>query len=136
MSNGIAIDTNIAIYAFSEGPKCDAAMLVLEAGPLVSVQLLNEFVNVSLRKRRATWPEIAESLAIINTLAGGIRAVDAEMHRLGRTIAQSYRLGIYDALIIAAALLDGCDSLFSEDMQHGLVVDGKLTIINPFLENP
>ena len=39
----------------------------------------------------------------------------------------------YDALIVAAALLAGCRTLHSEDMQHGQVVDGRLTIRNPFL---
>jgi len=36
-------------------------------------------------------------------------------------------------LIVAAALLADCDTLYSEDMQHGQVFDGRLTIINPFI---
>jgi predicted nucleic acid-binding protein len=130
---GFAIDTNIAVYALSEGPKCDAALALLEAGPSISVQLLNEFANVNLRKRRLPWAEIEESLAIINSLAGSIRSIDLEVHRLGRDIARRYRLGVYDSLIISASILDDCDTLYSEDMQHGLVIDGRLTIDNPFL---
>ena len=40
---------------------------------------------------------------------------------------------IWDALIIASALLGGCAKLYSEDLQHGQVFDDQLTVINPFL---
>ncbi|WP_200943278.1 MULTISPECIES: hypothetical protein [unclassified Rhizobium] len=43
-----------------------------------------------------------------------------------------FNLSIYDALMIAAALQADCHEIFSEDMQHGLVIDGRLTISNPF----
>jgi predicted nucleic acid-binding protein len=128
-----AIDTNIAVYELSDGPKCDIAFVVLEGGPLISVQLLNEFTNVNLRKRKLPWGEIEEALTIIQSLAANVRAVDTEVHRIGCDIARRYRLNLHDALIAAAALLDDCDVLYSEDMQHGLIIDNRLTIINPFL---
>ena len=128
-----AIDTNIAIYALSEGPKCDPAMVLLEAGPSVSVQLLNEFMNVSLRKRKLPWPEIEQLLSAINSLASSVRPIDLELHRRGREVARRYGLSTYDSMIIAAALLDECATLYSEDMQHGMIIDGTLTITNPFI---
>ena len=124
----------MAVYALSDGPKCDIALLILEAGPNISVQLLNEFANVSLRKRRLPWEEIDELLAIINNLAANVRPIDIELHRSGREIAKRYKLSIYDSLIVAAALLDDCQTLYTEDLQHGLVIDGRLTITNPFLD--
>lgn len=133
MIASFAIDTNIAVYALSDGPKCDTAFLLLEAGPSVSVQLLNEFMNVSLRKRRLPWPEIEELLSVINSLASSVRPIDIEMHRRGRDVAKRYGLGTYDSMILAAALLDECDTFYSEDMQHGMVIDRTLTITNPFL---
>jgi predicted nucleic acid-binding protein len=128
-----AIDTNIVIYALSEGPKCETATRLLETGPSISVQLLNEFINVSLRKRGLPWSEIDDSLAVINGLVSSVRPIDNELHHRGREVAKRYKLGIYDAMIIAAALLDNCATLYSEDMQHGLVIDEKLTIIDPFV---
>ncbi len=133
MTAAFAIDTNIAVYALSEGPKCDTALLILEAGPNISVQVLNELTNVSLRKRRLPWAEVEEALNIVQSLVASVRAIDIEVHRSGRDIARRYKLGVYDSLIIAAALLDQCDTLYSEDMQHGLTIDGRLTVINPFL---
>jgi predicted nucleic acid-binding protein len=133
VSGGLAIDSNVAIYAFSKDDRRMTAMGLLNAGPKISVQVLNEFTSVSLRKRKVAWAEIEESLDIISNLAASTRAVSYDVHDLGRLIAQRYRIGFYDSLIISAALLDDCETLYSEDMQHGLVIEGRLTIINPFL---
>ena len=131
--SAFAIDTNVAVYAFSKDARRLVAMDLLNAGPRISIQLLNEFVSVGLRKRRVEWSEIEESLDIITQLAASTRAVSYEMHDLGRIVSQRFQLSFYDALIAAAALLDECDILYSEDMQHGLIIDGRLTIMNPFL---
>ena len=134
MTASFAIDTNIAIYALSEHPKCHVALALLEAGPHISVQLLNEFANASLRKRRLPWPEIEELLGVINSLARDVRPMDLELHRLGRAVAKRYKLGLYDSLMLAAALQDKCVTFYSEDMQHGLLIAGQLTVTNPFME--
>ena len=133
MKGDFALDTNVAIYVFAEDPKATTATGLLEAGPRLSVQMLNEFANASLRKQRAPWSEIDESLGIIVKLAASLRAVDLAVHNRARIVAQRYKLGFYDSLMLGAALLDGCATFYSEDMQHGLVVDGSLTIVNPFL---
>lgn len=59
--------------------------------------------------------------------------VDKETISEAMRLATHYSLSHWDALIVAAALLAGCDTLYSEDMQHGQVFEGRLTIINPFL---
>ena len=50
----------------------------------------------------------------------------------GSTLAERYRLSIYDAMIAAAALHADCDTLWSEDMQDGMTIEGRLRIANPF----
>ena len=35
-------------------------------------------------------------------------------------------------MIVASALVAGCATLWSEDMQDGLLVEGQLRIVNPF----
>ncbi|MBB6250115.1 hypothetical protein [Nitrospirillum iridis] len=42
------------------------------------------------------------------------------------------QLSLYDAMIVSAALQAGCDTLWSEDMQHGLLIVDRLRIVNPF----
>jgi predicted nucleic acid-binding protein len=49
--------------------------------------------------------------------------------------AQRHGFSIFDALVVAAALQAGCSTLWSEDMQHGLMIDRRLRILNPFLES-
>ena len=48
--------------------------------------------------------------------------------------AERHNLAFYDALIAASALLADCDQLWSEDMQDGMAIDGRLQITNPFRE--
>ena len=134
MSAGFAIDTNIAIYAFSQDERRIIAMDLLKGGPKISLQLLNEFATVSLRKRHAQWPEIIESLDLIDRLSASVRDLGFGVHVAARSLAQRYKLSFYDALMVAAALLDECEKFYSEDMQRGMVIGGRLTIINPFME--
>ncbi|MEY2926041.1 MAG: hypothetical protein RL367_518 [Pseudomonadota bacterium] len=136
MSGNFALDTNIAVYAFSEDARCEVALGLLSAGPMLSIQLLNEFTNVSLRKRKIAWAEISESLDIIRQFASSLRTMTLPVHTLGVEISQRHSLSFYDSLMLAAALLDGCETFYREDMQNGLVIDGRLTITNPFLAQP
>lgn len=55
-----------------------------------------------------------------------------ETHDLGRRIAERHGVAVYDAMIIASALLAGCKALYSENMQDGLLIEGRLRIRNPF----
>jgi predicted nucleic acid-binding protein len=55
-----------------------------------------------------------------------------ETHEAGLALAERYALSTYDAMIAASAAMQDCDTLWSEDMQHGLVIDGRLRIVDPF----
>ena len=134
MTSRCALDTNIVVYAFSDDPRSKIARPLLNAGPYISVQVLNEFANVSVRKRKLPWAAINDGLIVIETLCAAVRPIDMEVHGLACDLALHYKIAFFDSLIVAAALLDRCDTLYSEDMQHGLVIDGQLTITNPFLE--
>ena len=57
-----------------------------------------------------------------------------EIHAAAVVLAREHGLSIYDALIVAAALEAGCDTLFSEDMQHQRAF-GAMRIVNPFLHD-
>jgi predicted nucleic acid-binding protein len=126
------IDTNVLVYLLSadEG-KAARAEEVLRAGGAVSVQVLNELANVARRKRAMTWDEVGEVVGLIRAVCPVV-PLTVEVHDHGRRIAERHGLGVYDAMIVAAALLHGCGVLYSEDMQDGLVVDGRLRIRNPF----
>ena len=64
----------------------------------------------------------------------GGRGTAAAARGVGRALGARYKIGVYDAMIVAAALVQGCDRLMSEDMHDGLVIEGALIVENPFLE--
>jgi predicted nucleic acid-binding protein len=126
------IDTNVLLYAMvPEDPRSVAAEALLQTRPAISVQVLNEFANVTRRKLRWTWPRIEEGLAAIQQLCGPPRALTLETHRSAIDIARRHGFSVYDALIVAAALEAGCTTLYSEDMQDGQKIHA-VTIRNPF----
>lgn len=126
------LDTNVLLYLLSaDEVKADRAEALLEAGCIISVQVLNEFANVARRKLRMPWDQIDDVLGIVRALCR-VEPLTIETHELGRMVAERYELSFHDALIVAAALHAGCTTLFSEDMQDGLRVERKLRIANPF----
>jgi predicted nucleic acid-binding protein len=100
-------------------------------GGTISVQVLNEFAAVALRKLRMPWSEIHDVLAQIRAVCA-VAPVTIETHERALHVADRYGLSIYDALIVSAALLSGCKTLHSEDLQDGQVIERQLTVRNPF----
>lgn len=126
-------DTNVLIYAITEGdPRSDVAEKLLAAGGTVSAHVLNELVAVARRKLGRSWDDVEEALGAIRILCPSPVPITLETHEAAVRVAQQYGYQIYDALVIAAALEAGCDTLFSEDLQDGQMLDGQLTIRNPF----
>ncbi|OOG57433.1 VapC toxin family PIN domain ribonuclease [Rhodanobacter sp. C03] len=136
MSAKVFIDSNIALYLLSsDSAKADRAEAVIADGGVVSVQVLNEVTNVARCKLGMTWAETDEVLAGLRA-ACAVEALTIQTHDTGRRLAERYGLSVYDAMIASAALLAGCGRLYSEDMQHGLLIDRQLRICNPFIETP
>jgi predicted nucleic acid-binding protein len=132
MSERPFMDTNVLLYLLSgDSGKADRAEALLAERGIVSVQVLNEFVNVATRKFGLTWGEAGEVLAAVRS-ACRVEPLTAEVHDRAREVAERYRLSFYDGVIVASALLAGCRLLYTEDLQHGLKVDRVLTVRNPF----
>jgi predicted nucleic acid-binding protein len=126
-------DTNVLIYAVArDDPRSARAEELLAAGGVVSVQILNEFVSVARRKILMPWNEVAEVLDAFRILCPSPLPVTIELHETALAIAEKHGLGIYDALVVAAATESGCATLYSEDFQNGQTFGGSLTIRNPF----
>lgn len=128
------LDTNVLVYAFTSDRRAPIAHALLERGCVISVQGLNEFANVARRKLAMSWAEVGDALSAIRTLCRAVRPLDLETHRDALRLAERYGYAIFDALIIAAALRAGCDVLFSEDLQDGMLIDRRLRIVDPFRE--
>ena len=126
-------DTNILVYAQEAGPKGATARALMAKGGVISVQVLNELTNVLRKKHKRSWAEIEKVLGDVDDALDEAVPLTFEIHAVGVSIARDHGLSIYDAMIVAAALEAGCDTLFSEDMQHQRAF-GALRIVNPFLE--
>lgn len=125
-------DTNVLVYLASADPaKADRAERTIAAGGAISVQVLNELAHVARRKMHLSWADTHAFLALLRRLLT-VHPLALDTHDAGLALAERYGLSTDDAMIAASALHAGCDTLWSEDMQDGLVLDDRLTIVNPF----
>jgi len=129
---GSFFDTNVLLYlASGDSAKADRAERLVAEGGTISVQVLNEIANVARRKMRMSWKETNGLLAVVRGLLPVV-PVTVETHEVGIALAERYGLSTYDAMIAASAMLSGCDTLWSEDLQHDMAINNRLRIVNPF----
>ena len=125
------IDSNVILYLLSsDTEKADKAEAILEAGGVISVQVLNEVVSVCHRKLKMRWDEIDAVLQAVKASVDIVPLTETS-HELAVQLCRRYQLSFYDAHICAAAQVAGAIVLLSEDMQDGMVVD-NLVVKNPF----
>jgi predicted nucleic acid-binding protein len=129
---GSFFDTNVVMYLASGDPtKADRTESLIAGGGIISVQVLNEIANVARRKMRLSWEQTHAFLSTVRALLP-VEPLTIETHETGLVLAERYRLSTYDSMIAAAALLADCDTLWSEDLQNGMLIDTRLRIANPF----
>lgn len=130
------VDTNVVLYAddADAGPKREVARALLkrlfsEGSAVVSVQVLQEYFSAATRRlglpaeAARNRVEVLGRLDVVTLAADDVLAA-IDLHRL-------HSLSIWDALVVRAALVSGCRTLFSEDLQGGRRF-GALEIVNPF----
>ena len=124
-------DTNVPLYLISaDAGKAARAEDLLALGGTISVQVLNEFTAVARRKHVATWPRVHTMLGVLRQVCQ-VEPLTLAVHERAIVLAERLGIPIYDATIAASALIAGCSVLYSEDFQHGQVID-HMTIQNPF----
>ncbi len=129
---GSFFDTNVLLYVASGDPaKADLAEDLIRGGGTISIQVLNEMANVARRKMSLSWTETHALLSLVRDLLD-VQPITVDIHDTGLTLAERYSLSVFDAMIAASALHADCDTLWSEDMQDGVVLADRLRIANPF----
>lgn len=124
-------DTNVVLYLLDDGPKAERAEEILGQGPRISVQVLNEAMVNCRRKAGLSWEDTGAFLEGIKSLCP-VEDLTVQTHQVGRALAAKYQLSVYDAMIVSAALIAGCTTLWTEDMHDGLLVEDRLRVVNPF----
>jgi predicted nucleic acid-binding protein len=130
-----AIDTNILLYTHdkTDQTKLKIALKLLGTHPMISSQVVSEYLNVSKRLlKHFNKMEILDFCAEKMSECT-IHPVELSTIKLAKHFIQRYDFQIFDSIIVASAVEAGCEVLYSEDMQHELSVNRQITIINPFI---
>ena len=146
MNDSVFIDTNIFIYALTEPKEKDQKQAQFKRGKalalltkcyneeriVVSVQVLNELHLNMVRKFKIDDTTVYKTLQENLFSIASVENLTAQTYTKAFQIRKNYNISYWDSLIVASALESGCVKLYSEDMQDGLVVEGRLVIVNPF----
>ena len=132
------VDTNILIYAVSADPadavkRARAYEILGEDSLAISVQILQEFYYQATRSRRPNRLSHQEALSFIDRFAEvPVQPVTTEVFHRATELCNRFRISYWDAAILAAAMMLGCDAVYSEDMSDQQDYDG-VRVINPFM---
>ncbi len=127
------IDSNIILYLMDndESKRLISRKLIL-LSPNICTQVLAEVANVCKHKFKYKkqdllnlWSTLLDTCNLIPTTNESIQKAIQLVNR--------YDFQLFDALIVADALRSACTILYSEDMQHNMLIENQITIINPFL---
>lgn len=131
----IAVDTNILVYLHEDTPsfKCEISKMIVRSLPVVSSQVVSEYINVLSRLLRVPKLHLVDHCL---TLTEGCTVIGTDHNLLlkSRELVVRYDFQVFDSIIVASALQAGCNVLYSEDFQHYMTIENQLTIVNPYLQ--
>ena len=139
------IDTNVWLYRFFDDQRIEpnerkrkrkiATEITQKNNLVISTQVINELSVNLLKKAYFKEEEIKQ---IIQSLYNRCQVISFNLILLESAshLRSLYQFSFWDSLIIAIALSAHAEILYSEDMQDGLIIRNKLTIINPFISCP
>lgn len=129
------LDANVWVYALmatDEDSKRLRALKLIESKPLiVSMQVVNEVCRVLSKKGKIEESQLRSVIRGFHAHYSILQLSEVELSKASE-LRERYHLSFWDGLHVAAALKAGATIFYSEDMHDGLVVEGVLTIINPF----
>ena len=139
MSGSYFLDSNLLVYTFDgRAPAKQAAARALvekaltEGEGLISFQVVQEFLNVATHRFPEPMSSLEATLYLDRVLMPLCRVFPSpELYRSTLALAERWRYSFFDSLILAAAQSGGCQTLYTEDLQHGQEIEG-LRIVNPF----
>lgn len=135
MHKRVFLDSNILIYAYSNTElekQLAARTLVTHHQSFISTQVLQELCNILVKKFGYGFAQA--SIAVDESCNNNMLFTNhKETVKRACDLADKYRFSFYDSMIVSAAMQCECEILFSEDLHHGQMIEGKLLIKNPFL---
>ena len=136
MTDKPTLDTNVLIYAFGkhDDKRKQIAKEIIAKCNIISLQVVNETVYVLLKKFNFQEQELDK---VIEFIKQKFVISNLNINILDKTlkIAARYSFSFWDSMMVASAIDNHCSVLYTEDLQHGQVIDGSLKIINPFINS-
>ncbi|MGD2091119.1 MAG: PIN domain-containing protein [Candidatus Aminicenantes bacterium] len=136
MTDSLFVDSNIWLYSFIDSyqEKYEISKNLIKSKEekiILSIQVVNEVCFNLLKKANFNESQIQE---LIDNFFNRYRfsRFDKDLLKKGSKLRERYSLSFWDSLILSAALFSNCHTIYSEDMQHNLLIENKLKIINPF----
>lgn len=135
------IDTNVWLYRLFDDQRIEpnererkrkiATEITQKSNLVISTQVINELSVNLLKKANFQEEEVKQ---VIQSLYNRCQVISFDLTVLesASNLRLQYQFSFWDSLIIASALSANAEILYSEDMQDGLIIMNKLTIINPF----
>jgi predicted nucleic acid-binding protein len=134
--NGRAfLDTNVLIYynrTDNPDKKRISAKIIKECECIISVQVVNEVSSILTKKYPTPQNDIELFLSDMIEICEVVQN-SAELAFSALKLHFKYQTSYYDSLILAAALESDCPTVYSEDMQHGQIIENSLKIVNPYV---
>lgn len=128
------IDTNIWLYAFIPSQDLNksakAKAIIQQSDIAISSQVINEVCINLIKKAQFDEPSLRQ---LINSFYSryNVELIYTDTLLKASELREKLRLSFWDSLIVSSALLGGADILYTEDMSHGMVIEGTMAIINP-----
>ncbi len=136
VTNVSFVDTNIWLYAFlnkQDAYKREVAQKVVKQKDIIiSTQVINELCANLLKKGKLDETQITSLVRSLYKRYGIVDLTQSTFLSASK-LRQSYNFSYWDSLIVATALHANATTLYSQDMQAGLVVEGTLKIVNPLI---
>lgn len=139
MNDKIFVDTNILVYCFDDADrtKKKKALETIErlwdaSQGVLSLQVLKEFFVTVTEKLPSKMDFQDAKAAIMDLLSWNIFHETRSSLKKTLEIVQRHHLSLWDANIVAAAILSDCNTLYTEDLQHNQSIE-EVRIVNPLL---
>jgi predicted nucleic acid-binding protein len=137
MSVKLFVDSNVFLYAFCDkelSKQLTAKSIILNGSSTISVQVINEVSNNLLKKFHFRENEVS---CFVENCYERYSVVNLTQYTFitASKLRNDHYFSYYDSIIVASALESQCQVIYSEDMQHGKVIENSLKILNPFSNN-
>ncbi|MHB1661021.1 MAG: PIN domain-containing protein [bacterium] len=135
MKDKFFLDSNIILYAFGkDNNKKAVAKELIRQRLIISVQVISEVSNILFKRFSFSVPETKNIFDFIKSKTE-VKLINLKTIEYCFYIKEKYKFSYWDSLIIASALENQCLILYTEDMQNGQIIEERLVVVNPFLNN-